>query len=175
MLSLRTVYRGPTLPRELRGEPVRYKLSALGVAVVVAALALFGALRGPAADGDRTRQTLQPEQNALQENLATEPAPTCGGDRGDQLGMANPAAIYCKELGYEYRITQTDKGEEGVCVFPDGGECEEWKFLAGKCGRERSYCAKQGLDLVTKTDGKNPLSREYAECVDGKHEIGAAT
>jgi len=89
--------------------------------------------------------------------------------------MANPAATYCKELGYEYRITQTNKGEEGICVFPDGGECEEWKFLAGKCGRERSYCAKQGLDLVTKTDGKNPLSREYAECVNGKQEVGAAS
>jgi putative hemolysin/C1A family cysteine protease len=169
------MYRKPTLSREPRGEPVRYKLSALGVAVVVAALALFGALRGPAADRDPTRQSPQPEQNALQEDLATEPAPTCGGDRGDRLGMANPAATYCKELGYEYRITQTDKGEEGICVFPDGGECEEWKFLAGKCGRERSYCAKQGLDLVTKTDGKNPLSREYAECVNGKQEVGAAS
>jgi len=166
------MYRGPTLSREPRGEPVRYKLSALGVAVVVAALALFGALRGPAADRDPTRQSPQPEQNALQEDLATEPAPTCGGDRGDRLGMANPAATYCKELGYEYRITQTDKGEQGICVFPDGGECEEWKFLAGKCGRQRSYCAKQGLDLVTKTDGKNPLSREYAVCVDHGEEIG---
>ena len=154
---------------------MRYRLSALGVAVVVAALVLFGALRGPAADGDRTSQSPQPEQNALQEDIATEPVLTCGGDRGDRLGMANPAATYCKELGYEYRITQTNKGEEGICVFPDGGECEEWKFLAGKCGRERSYCAKQGLDLVTKTDGKNSLSREYAECVDQKQEVGAAT
>ena len=169
------MYWEPTRSREPRGEPVRYKLSALGVAVVVAALVLFGALRGPAADRDPARQSSQPEQNALQEDIATEPAPTCGEDRADQLGMANPAATYCKDLGYEYRITQTDKGEEGICVFPDGGECEEWKFLAGKCGRERSYCAKQGLDLVTKTDGKNPLSREYAECVDGKQEVGAAT
>ncbi len=122
--------------------------------------------------GNPTRQSPQPEQNALQEDLATEPASTCGGDLGDRLGMANPAATYCKELGYEYRITQTNKGEEGICVFPDGGECEEWKFLAGKCGRERSYCAKQGLDLVTKTNGKNPLSREYAVCVDDGQEIG---
>jgi C1A family cysteine protease len=120
-------------------------------------------------------QSPQPEQDTRQQSFGAEPASSCGGNPGDRLGMANPAAIYCKELGYEYRITQTDKGEEGVCVFPDGGECEEWKFLAGKCGRERSYCAKQGLDLVTKTDGKNPLSREYAECVDGKQEVGAAS
>ena len=60
-------------------------------------------------------------------------------------------------------------------MFPDGGECEEWKFLAGKCGKERSYCAKQGLDLVTKTDGKNSLSREYAVCVNQKQEVGAAS
>ena len=120
-------------------------------------------------------QSPQPEQDTRRESLGAEPAPTCGGDLGDRLGMTNPAATYCKELGYEYRITQTSKGEEGICVFPDGGECEEWKFLAGKCGRERSYCAKQGLDTVTKTDGKNPLSREYAECVDGKQEVGAAS
>jgi putative hemolysin len=89
--------------------------------------------------------------------------------------MANPAATYCKELGYEYRITLNNKGEEGVCVFPDGKECEEWKFLAGKCGQERSYCARQGFDIVTKTNGKNSLSREYAECVSGGEAVGAVS
>ncbi|MCJ7490884.1 MAG: DUF333 domain-containing protein [Dehalococcoidia bacterium] len=89
--------------------------------------------------------------------------------------MANPAATYCKELGYEYRVIQSSKGEQGVCVFPDGKECEEWKFLAGKCGQERSYCAKQGLDIKTKTNGKDSLSREYAECTSGGVEVGSVS
>ena len=154
---------------------MRINLSALGLSVAVVALALFGALRGLAADGDRNGQSLQPEQNAVQESLASEPTPACGANPGDRLGMANPAATYCKDLGYQYRIAQTNKGEEGICVFPDGQQCEEWAFLAGKCGKPRSYCAKQGLDEVTKTDGRNPLSRDYAVCVNQKQEVGSAS
>ncbi len=112
-------------------------LSAFFTLSILSAAAL--ALNNPGPPG----QSPQPEQDTRRQSLGAEPASSCGGNPGDRLGMGNPAAIYCKELGYEYRITQTSKGEEGICVFPDGGECEEWKFLAGKCGRERSYCAKQ--------------------------------
>jgi C1A family cysteine protease len=87
--------------------------------------------------------------------------------------MANPAATYCQALGYEYRTAETGNGEEGICVFPDGKECEEWQFLAGKCGQERSYCAKQGLGIATKNNGKDSLSREYAECVSGGQDVGS--
>ena len=54
----------------------------------------------------------------MQESLATEPAPTCGGNPGDRLGMANPAATYCKDLGYQYRTAQTNKGEAGDLRVP---------------------------------------------------------
>ena len=148
----------------------------LWLPVTAAGVALFAAswtLWGPAFGG--SGQSLSMEQNAAQEELAGEPAPACGDAPGDRLGMANPAATYCKELGYQYRTAQTNKGEQGICVFPDGGECEEWTFLAGKCGKERSYCAKQGLDLVTKNDGKNSLSREYAECVDGSRRSASVS
>ena len=165
---------GHSLFPQHAGEPMRINLSALGLSVAVAALALFGALRAIAADGDRTGQSLQTEQNAVQESVAGEPTPACGANPGDRLGMANPAATYCKDLGYQYRTAQTSKGEEGICVFPDGQQCEEWAFLAGKCGKQRSYCAKQGLDEVTKTDGRNPLSRDYAVCVNQKQEVGSA-
>ena len=94
---------------------------------------------------------------------------------GNTLGMANPAAVYCRELGYEYRIVNTDDGQQGMCGFPDGSECNEWGFLQGKCGQRHSYCARHGYDLKTKTDGKNAFSKEYSECVYNKREIGAAT
>jgi putative hemolysin len=156
---------------------MRYRLSAAGAVGVIAVLAVlavtwavFGHFVGESENGG----TGAVAPNAVQESLASEAAPACGDSgQGDRLGMANPAATYCKELGYEYRITQTSKGEQGVCVFPDSKECEEWKFLAGRCGQERSYCAKQGLDIKTKTDGKDSLSREYAECTSGGAEVGS--
>ncbi|MGD0764680.1 MAG: C1 family peptidase, partial [Dehalococcoidia bacterium] len=146
---------------------MRDKLPGLGLITAVFALALFGVVRGHASQ--------QPETSALQESLPTEPAASCGANIADRLGMANPAATYCTDLGYDYRIARTNNGDEGICVFPDGKECEEWAFLAGKCGQERSYCAKNGLAEVTKADGKNSLSREYAVCVNQKQEVGAAS
>ena len=99
-------------------------------------------------------------------------ASTCSGNAP---GMANPAAVYCRELGYEYEIADTAEGQSGACIFPDGSRCNEWSFLQGKCGQGHSYCARQGYGSITKTDGKNPLSREYSVCVRGRGEIGAAT
>jgi parallel beta-helix repeat protein len=96
----------------------------------------------------------------------------------ERIGMANPAAVYCLELGYQYKIVDTEKGQKGICIFPDKSECEEWQFLTGKCGQSYSYCARQGYDLIIKTDGKNPFSREYAVCVHKGHkgvEIGSVT
>jgi parallel beta-helix repeat protein len=94
-----------------------------------------------------------------------------------KIGMANPAAIYCNELGYQYKIVNTEKGQYGVCIFPDKSECEEWQFLTGKCGQNYSYCARQGYDLIIRTDGKDSLSKDYAVCIDkiSKKEIGSVT
>ena len=155
---------------------MRYRLSAAGAVGVIAVLAVAWASFGHFVGESENGGTGAVAPNAVQESLASEAAPTCNdGGQGDRLGMANPAATYCKELGYEYRITQTSKGEQGVCVFTDGKECEEWKFLTGKCGQERSYCAKQGLDIKTKTNGKDSLSREYAECTFGGVEVGSVS
>jgi parallel beta-helix repeat protein len=93
----------------------------------------------------------------------------------ERIGMANPAAVYCHELGYEYKIVDTDQGQKGVCIFPDKSECEEWEFLIGKCGQSYSYCTRQGYDLIIKTDGKNPFSREYAVCAHKGVKIGSVT
>jgi len=39
---------------------------------------------------------------------------------GDAGAIPNPAAVYCSERGYKY--------ENGVCIFPDGSECDAWQF-----------------------------------------------
>ncbi|HUU44481.1 MAG TPA: C1 family peptidase [Acidobacteriota bacterium] len=84
----------------------------------------------------------------------------------DRAGSRNPAAVYCTELGYEYRTVDGPNGQYGIVIFPDGTECDAWDFLQGKCGQEFSYCAACGYGTRTVSDGKNPFSREYAICVD---------
>jgi len=79
--------------------------------------------------------------------------------------IANPAAVYCKELGYEYQIiTDSEGGQSGVCILPDNTTCDEWEFFTGKCGKEFTYCEKHGGKIITTTEGCN-VSSECAVCV----------
>ena len=52
----------------------------------------------------------------------------------DEVGLANPASVYCEEQGYTLELRKDEEGGMyGVCVFPDGSECEEWAFFRGEC------------------------------------------
>ena len=58
---------------------------------------------------------------------------------GDSLSgnasMPNPASVYCEENGGTSKIiTAEDGSQNGVCVFPDGSECDEWAYFRGECG-----------------------------------------
>ena len=89
--------------------------------------------------------------------------------------MGNPAYTYCTEImGYDYRVTtDEDGGQDGVCILPDGLECPQWDFYAGKCGLEHSYCAQNGFGTEIKNDGKDPYSQIYPVCVDNDgNELG---
>lgn len=49
--------------------------------------------------------------------------------------LPNPASAYCEEQGYRVEIRTDDQGNQyGVCIFPDGSECDEWAFFRGECG-----------------------------------------
>jgi len=50
-------------------------------------------------------------------------------------GLPNPATVYCVELGYEWSIVENPEGQAGMCVFPDGTQCDEWSFFEGECGQ----------------------------------------
>jgi putative hemolysin len=51
-----------------------------------------------------------------------------------QVGIPNPASVYCKQNGYKIEIhTAADGSQSGVCVFPDGSTCDEWAYLKGEC------------------------------------------
>ena len=83
-----------------------------------------------------------------------------------RVGIANPAAVYCRELGYEYKIVDTSTGQQGICVFSEDAQCDAWNFLMGRCGQEYSYCALNGYEIITRTDGIDTLAREYGVCVE---------
>lgn len=53
----------------------------------------------------------------------------------EEVGIVNPASVYCVQSGYTLEIrSNADGGEYGVCIFPDGSECEEWAFFRNECG-----------------------------------------
>jgi len=86
------------------------------------------------------------------------------------LGMANPAAVYCSELGYRYKVTG---GGQGIVTFPDGSTADEWDFYRGKAGKKWSYAALNGYDV------KDPAADEGwfkgAVCIDKKTKKAAGT
>lgn len=48
--------------------------------------------------------------------------------------VANPASVYCIDQGYSLELrTNNEGGVYGVCIFPDGSECEEWAYFHGEC------------------------------------------
>lgn len=47
---------------------------------------------------------------------------------GDMPGMPNPAAVFVKELGYEYEIRSGPDGEYGVAILPNGTVIDEWEL-----------------------------------------------
>jgi putative hemolysin len=52
-----------------------------------------------------------------------------------QANLPNPASVYCEEQGYRAEIrTAGDGSQSGVCIFPDGTECDEWAYFRGECG-----------------------------------------
>jgi putative hemolysin len=50
------------------------------------------------------------------------------------VGLANPASVYCEEQGGRLEMRSDADGTHGVCIFDNGGECEEWAYWRGECG-----------------------------------------
>ncbi len=70
------------------------------------------------------------------------------------VGLANPASVYCEEQGgkLEFRTDEAG-GTVGICIFEDGSECEEWAYFRGECQLgQSSTLAGTDWDLVTYGD-----------------------
>ena len=73
--------------------------------------------------------------------------------------IANPASEYCKQKGGKLDIrTTADDNQSGVCVFPDGSECDEWAFYRRECA--------SGLEMPsTQTAKKDETQNNAVEIV----------
>jgi putative hemolysin len=50
------------------------------------------------------------------------------------IGLPNPASVFCEQQGGRLEIRSDDSGGQvGVCIFADGSECEEWAFFRSEC------------------------------------------
>jgi putative hemolysin len=72
--------------------------------------------------------------------LLSAPVRSTGPQTGEvssssaEVGIPNPAAVYCEEQGGRAEIrTTADGGQYGICIFPDGSECHEWAFYRDEC------------------------------------------
>jgi eight-cysteine-cluster-containing protein len=92
-------------------------------------------------------------------------------------GLSNPASVYCEEQGFGLEIRTDENGSYGVCVFPDGSECEEWAFYHREC----NYTGEKGTDLCDSAEDCVPaqcchptscINRDYAADCSG---IGCTT
>lgn len=51
-----------------------------------------------------------------------------------QPELPNPASVNCQEQGGSLEIRSDESGGQiGICIFPDGSECEEWTLFRGEC------------------------------------------
>jgi len=82
---------------------------------------------------------------------------------GIASAIPNPASTYCKALGYEHNIINIGFGEKGLCKVSENRVCNEWEFFAGTCGKEYSFCEKQGYTLEIIGDGFN--TAQEAVCI----------
>jgi hypothetical protein len=105
-----------------------------------------------------------------------QPTPTpvelYDGEEDQFIGIPNPASFYCQEMGYELEIKEADEGSEGICVFPNGAECEEWEFLAGGCSIEWTFCQRQGFNIKTGDDGAICTFPDGSSCPEYEFFIG---
>jgi len=63
--------------------------------------------------------------------------------------LPNPASVFCEENQgtLDFRQDASD-GTNGVCVFANGSECEEWAFFRGECKPGDSLAPTETMPAV---------------------------
>ncbi len=66
--------------------------------------------------------------------LATAALAACGSDAEPSdtttdIGVANPASVFCVQRGGTLEIVDEADGQVGYCNLPDGTRVEEWEYF----------------------------------------------
>jgi hypothetical protein len=60
--------------------------------------------------------------------------------------LPNPASVACESRGGRLEIrAEASGGQIGICVFPDGSECEEWSLFRNECQPGSPPAATAGI------------------------------
>lgn len=66
-----------------------------------------------------------------------------------KAGLANPASVYCGQNGGKLELRQdASGGVAGICIFPDGSECDEWAYFRGECKPGISSVTPEPIDVL---------------------------
>ena len=84
------------------------------------------------------------------------------------VSIANPASVNCVNNGGKLKIVENAKGQYGICVLPDGTECEEWDYYRKECpaAQNKDACYQQGTGCC-KGYGEN------ITCINGEVRCAA--
>ena len=73
------------------------------------------------------------------------------------VAIANPASVHCVEVGGRVDLRDSQAGQVGVCVFPNGTECEEWKLFRNEsCAEATPTPASITVDVVEAAPASAP-------------------
>ncbi|MCL5017598.1 MAG: DUF333 domain-containing protein [Patescibacteria group bacterium] len=85
------------------------------------------------------------------------------------IGIANPAAVYCIDQGFEEKIMNDQNGGQyGVCIFSDGSSCDEWAYYRGEC---KPTTASSTINVAPVDQQKNSVAGAAASSTPGASDI----
>jgi len=77
--------------------------------------------------------------------------------------MPNPASVFCEQNGGRLDLRQdASGGVVGVCVFPDGSECDEWTYFRGECKPSSPLLTPASTDSPVATVPAAAVAEEFA-------------
>lgn len=68
-----------------------------------------------------------------EQGTPTETASASADADAESAGMPNPSSVYCAEQGGTEETREDPEGQRGVCIFPDGSECDSWAYYRKEC------------------------------------------
>jgi putative hemolysin len=82
-----------------------------------------------------------------------------GGDSNarQDVGLPNPASVYCAQKGGRLELrTDAEGAVQGICVFFDGSECDEWAYFRDECSPAGE--TREGQPSAQATPSPMPLA-----------------